>query len=151
MAPDQAFAADNLGEQGPSSISEAVSHPDVTTIQQHIVGDVVSSGRENGKKSRKPRISETIILNWESNRSPLNEMHIHQQNHWNDILFYWYQSYHWYQWTIEIDESYQFVYIGHDCNLAKVELFTLVEAYSLLILFDLRFLKWSLVSNLVRV
>ena len=21
-------------------------------------------------------------------------------NHWNDILFYWYQSYHWYQWTI---------------------------------------------------
>ena len=22
-------------------------------------------------------------------------MHIHQQNHWNDILFYWYQSYHW--------------------------------------------------------
>ena len=63
MAPDQAVAADNLGEQGPRSISEAVSHPDVTTIQQHIVGDVVSSGRENGKKSRKPRISETIILN----------------------------------------------------------------------------------------
>ena len=29
-------------------------------------------------------------------------MHIHQQNHWNDIIFYWYQSYHWYQWTIEI-------------------------------------------------
>ena len=27
-------------------------------------------------------------------------MHIHQQNHWNGILFYWYQSYHWYQWTI---------------------------------------------------
>ena len=27
-------------------------------------------------------------------------MHIHQQNHWNDISFYWYQSYHWYQWTI---------------------------------------------------
>ena len=21
-------------------------------------------------------------------------------NHWNDVLFYWYQSYHWYQWTI---------------------------------------------------
>ena len=21
-------------------------------------------------------------------------------NHWIDILFYWYQSYHWYQWTI---------------------------------------------------
>ena len=31
---------------------------------------------------------------------PLNEMHIHQQNHWNDIPFYWYRSYHWYQWTI---------------------------------------------------
>ena len=27
-------------------------------------------------------------------------MHIHQQNHLNDIIFYWYQSYHWYQWTI---------------------------------------------------
>ena len=34
------------------------------------------------------------------NLSPLNKMHIHQQNHWNDVLFYWYQSYHWYQWTI---------------------------------------------------
>ena len=30
------------------------------------------------------------------------EMHIHQQNHWKDMLFYWYQSYHWYQWTIGI-------------------------------------------------
>ena len=37
-----------------------------------------------------------------NNLSPLNEMHIHQQNHWNDILFYWYQSYHWYQWTISL-------------------------------------------------
>ena len=27
-------------------------------------------------------------------------MHIHQQNHWNDTSFYWYQSYNWYQWTI---------------------------------------------------
>ena len=61
-AQDQAVAADNLGEQGPSSVSESVSNPDATTIQ-HIVGDAVSSGRENGKKSRKPRISETIILN----------------------------------------------------------------------------------------
>ena len=60
--PDQAVAAVNLGEQGPSSISEAVFHPNLTTVQQHIVGDVVSSGRENGKKSRKPRISESIIL-----------------------------------------------------------------------------------------
>ena len=61
--PDQAVAAVNHGERGPSSISEAASHPDATTIQQHIVGDVVSSGRENGKKSKKPRISETILLN----------------------------------------------------------------------------------------
>ncbi|XP_015749378.1 PREDICTED: uncharacterized protein LOC107329155 [Acropora digitifera] len=45
-APDQVVAAVNLGEQGPSSVSEAVSSPDTTTIQ-HIVGDVVSSGREN--------------------------------------------------------------------------------------------------------
>ena len=44
--PDQAVAAVNLGEKGPSSISEAVFHPDLRTIQQQIVGDVVSSGRE---------------------------------------------------------------------------------------------------------
>ena len=62
IAPDQAVAAVNLGEQGPSSVSESVTYPDATTIQ-HIEGDVVSSGRENGKKSRKPRFSETIILN----------------------------------------------------------------------------------------
>ena len=60
-APDQAVAAVNLGEQGPSSVSESVSYPDATTIQ-HIVSDTVSSGRENGKKSRKARISETIII-----------------------------------------------------------------------------------------
>ena len=41
-------------------------------------------------------------VTWENNLSPLNEMHIHQQNHWNDIIFYWYQSYHWYQRTIGI-------------------------------------------------
>ena len=35
----------------------------------------------------------------ENNLSPLNETHINQKNHWNDIIFYWYQSYHWYQWT----------------------------------------------------
>ena len=47
---DQALTAVNLGEQGPSSISEAVVHPDLTAaVQEHIVGDVVSSGRENGK------------------------------------------------------------------------------------------------------
>ena len=33
-------------------------------------------------------------VTWENNLSPLNEMHIHQQNHWSDIPFYWYQ------WTI---------------------------------------------------
>ena len=27
-------------------------------------------------------------------------MHIHQQNQWDYIIFYWYQSYHWYQWTM---------------------------------------------------
>ena len=42
-APDQADTAVNMGEQGPSLVS-------------HIVGDVVSSGRENGKKSRERRI-----------------------------------------------------------------------------------------------
>ena len=60
-APDQAVAAVKLGEQGPCSVSESVSYPDATTIQ-HFVGDAVSSGRENGKKSREPRISETIII-----------------------------------------------------------------------------------------
>ena len=62
-APDQAVVAVNLGEQGPSSISEAVVHPDLTTKNQYIVGDVVSSDRENGKKSRKPRNPEFIVLN----------------------------------------------------------------------------------------
>ena len=61
IAPDQAVAAVKLAEQGPSSVSESVSYPDTTTIQ-HIVGDVVSSGRENGKKSRKPIISETVAI-----------------------------------------------------------------------------------------
>ena len=61
IAPDQAVAAVKLGEQGPSSVSESVSYPDAITIQ-HIVGDAVSSGRDNGKKSRKARISETIII-----------------------------------------------------------------------------------------
>ena len=56
-APDQNVEPVNLGEQGPSSVSESVSYRDVRTIQ-HIVGDTVSQGRENGKKSRKPRISE---------------------------------------------------------------------------------------------
>ena len=37
--------------------------PDLTTMQQRIVGVVASSGRENGKKARKPIISESVILN----------------------------------------------------------------------------------------
>ena len=61
--PDQAVVAVNLGEQGPSSISEAAVHPDLTTKNQYIVGDVVSSDRENGKKSRKTRSPEFIVLN----------------------------------------------------------------------------------------
>ena len=52
-APNQVVTAVNFkGEQGRSSISEAVFHPDLTAIQQHIVGDVVSSRRENGKNFR---------------------------------------------------------------------------------------------------
>ena len=62
-APDQAVVAVNLVEQGPSSISEAVAHPDLTTKNQRFVGDVVRLGRENGKKSRKPRSPEFIVLN----------------------------------------------------------------------------------------
>ena len=54
--PDEDVAAGNLGEQGHRSVSEAVSHLDVTTVEQHIVDDGVSSDRENGKNSRKPRI-----------------------------------------------------------------------------------------------
>ena len=59
-APDQAVVAVNSGEQGPSSISEAAFHPHLTTVPQRIVGDLVSPGRENGKKSRKLRISESL-------------------------------------------------------------------------------------------
>ncbi|XP_015764067.1 PREDICTED: uncharacterized protein LOC107343052 isoform X2 [Acropora digitifera] len=53
-AQDQAVAAVNLGEQGPSSVSESVSYPDATTTQ-HIVGDAVSSGRENVIQEERPR------------------------------------------------------------------------------------------------
>ena len=56
--PDEAVAEVNLGGQGSGSVSEGVFHLDLTTMQQQIVGDAVTSGRENGKKSRKPRISE---------------------------------------------------------------------------------------------
>ncbi|XP_044166053.1 uncharacterized protein LOC114949082 isoform X3 [Acropora millepora] len=50
---DQAVVAVNAGEQGPNSISEAVFHSDVSTVQQHIVGGDVSSGRENEIKRNK--------------------------------------------------------------------------------------------------
>ena len=59
-AQDQAVAAVNVGE--PWSVSESVSYPYARTTQ-HNVGDIVCSGRENGKKSRKTGISETIIFN----------------------------------------------------------------------------------------
>ena len=62
-APDEAVLAVNAGEQGPNSISATVFHPDLIRMQPHILRDVVSSGREKGKKSRKPRISEVIMLN----------------------------------------------------------------------------------------
>ena len=44
----------------------------------------------------------TQLHHMENNLSPLKEMHIHRQNHWKDMLFYWYQLYHLYQWTIGI-------------------------------------------------
>ncbi|XP_067024623.1 uncharacterized protein [Acropora muricata] len=54
-APDQAVAAVNLGEQGPSLVLQPVTHPGATTIQ-HIVGDAVSSGRENVIQRKRPKI-----------------------------------------------------------------------------------------------
>ncbi|XP_015750117.1 PREDICTED: uncharacterized protein LOC107329975 [Acropora digitifera] len=65
--PDQA-AAVNVGEQGPSSVSESVSYPDATTIQ-HIVGDAVSSGRENVIQEERPR---TYPLTTTEGREGLN-------------------------------------------------------------------------------
>ena len=61
-APDQAVIAVDADdhEQGPSSISETDFHPNLTTIQQYFVDDRVSSGRENGETSRKPRVSVRI-------------------------------------------------------------------------------------------
>ena len=50
--PAQAVVAVNLSEQGQSSISEAVFHPGLTAMEQHIVGDLVSSARENGNNFR---------------------------------------------------------------------------------------------------
>ncbi|XP_074626780.1 uncharacterized protein LOC141884794 isoform X3 [Acropora palmata] len=59
-APDQAVAAVNLGEQGPSSLSESVSNPDATTIK-HVVGDAVSSGRGNGRQGVNAGIPENPV------------------------------------------------------------------------------------------
>ena len=49
-APHQAVAANNVGHQGPSAIPETVQHVAVT------------SSNENGKKSRKRRISECFTV-----------------------------------------------------------------------------------------
>ncbi|XP_015777734.1 PREDICTED: uncharacterized protein LOC107355669 [Acropora digitifera] len=59
-ARDQASAV-NLGEQGPSSVSESVSYSDATTIHD-IVDDAVSSGRENviqGERARTHPLTTT--------------------------------------------------------------------------------------------
>ena len=56
-APHQAVAANNLAHQGVSAIPETPE-----TEQQHILDDVMTSGSENGKKSRKGRISECLTV-----------------------------------------------------------------------------------------
>ncbi|XP_044171256.1 uncharacterized protein LOC114961641 isoform X2 [Acropora millepora] len=70
-AQDQAFEAVNLIEQGPSSVSESVSCPDVRTIQ-HIVGDAVSSGRENGTQGKQ----HTTTTRVGEQDSPLTSKHL---------------------------------------------------------------------------
>ena len=52
--PHQAVAPNNFGNQGPSAIQE--------TVQQHILDAVLTSSSENGKKSRKRRISEYFTV-----------------------------------------------------------------------------------------
>ena len=52
--PHQAVAANNLGYQGLSATPE--------TVQQRILDDAVTPGSENGKKSRKRRISECLTV-----------------------------------------------------------------------------------------
>ena len=44
-----AKAADDLFEQCPSAVSEAVGQPNPTTMQQHLEISAVTSGRGNGK------------------------------------------------------------------------------------------------------
>ena len=62
--PDEAVAAVNLRAQGSGSVSEAVFHPDLTTVRQQIVGDVVTSGREDGKNYvKETKNFRTIVLN----------------------------------------------------------------------------------------
>ena len=52
-APAQAAAAGNSCEEEPSLIQETFCRPDQTTMQQHILDDVVTLCSENGKKLRK--------------------------------------------------------------------------------------------------
>ena len=54
------LAAGNSHKEEPSSVLETRCHPDETTMQQHILNDVVILSSKNGKKSRKQRISECI-------------------------------------------------------------------------------------------
>ncbi|XP_015771260.1 PREDICTED: uncharacterized protein LOC107349592 [Acropora digitifera] len=64
--PDEAVAEVNLGGQGSGSVSEGVFHPDLTTMQQQIVGDVVTSGRENDIQRKRP--SHPIVTSNERQR-----------------------------------------------------------------------------------
>ena len=52
--PHQPVGANNFGYQGPSAIPE--------TVQQYILGVVVTSSSENSKKSRKRRIPEYFTV-----------------------------------------------------------------------------------------
>ncbi|XP_015770835.1 PREDICTED: uncharacterized protein LOC107349234 [Acropora digitifera] len=76
-APGQGVVAVNLGQQGPSSISEAAFHPDLTTMQRHIVGDVVGSGRENEIQRKRPShpIVTTTVKRLRRNACIPEEMH----------------------------------------------------------------------------
>ena len=57
-APTQTVEAGISCEEEPSSVIETFCHSDQTTMQQHILDDVVILCSENGKKSRKQRIWE---------------------------------------------------------------------------------------------
>ena len=47
-------------------------------------------------------------------------MHIHQQNHWNDTLFYWY---HWYQWTISLTNRIRLCILDMCVNNSSASVF----------------------------